>query len=267
MKVYVVGIGMTNFEKPGRRGDFDYPVMALEATRSALADAKLVYSDVERAFVGYCYGESCCGQKSLYQLGMTGIPIVNVNNNCATGSSALYLAHEMVAGSRSDCVLALGFEKMERGSLGSKWDDRANPAEDLIASMVEKYGFESGPPTAQLFGNAGREHMSKYGTKPSHFAKIAHKNHLHSTKNPRSQFRDEYSLEQIESSKCIHDPLTKLQCCPTSDGAAAAVVVSERFLRMRPDLREAAVEIMSIALTTDLPSTFNGSAMNLVGYE
>ena len=141
MKVYVVGIGMTNFEKPGKReaeGRGDYPEMALEACQEAFYDANLEYANVEKAFVGYCYGESCCGQKALYQLGMTGIPIINVNNNCATGSSALYLAYEMVAGSRSDCVLALGFEKMEKGSLGAKYTDRPNPVENHLTAMIEK---------------------------------------------------------------------------------------------------------------------------------
>lgn len=99
--------------------------------------------------------------------------------------------------------------------------------------MAETRGFGKGPLTAQFFGNAGKEHMEKYGTKKEHLAKIAYKNHMHSVNNPYSQFRDEYTLEQILKSPTVFDPLTKLQCCPTSDGAACAIVASEAFVRKR----------------------------------
>ena len=112
-KTYVVGVGMTKFEKPGRRENFDYPDMAKEAVDKAMADSGLKYTDVEQACVGYVYGDSTCGQRALYPLGMTGIPVYNVNNNCATGSSALFLAHQLVGGGIANCVLALGFEKMQ----------------------------------------------------------------------------------------------------------------------------------------------------------
>jgi sterol carrier protein 2 len=264
MKVYVVGVGMTNFEKPGRRPDFDYPQMALEATSDALKDAGLHYRDVGQAYVGYAFGESTCGQRALYQLGMTGIPIVNVNNNCATGSSALFLAHEMIAGGRTHCALALGFEKMERGSLGPKWDDRTNPLDKHLEAMSQQWGFEAAPPACQLFGNAGKEHMKKYGSRPEHFGQIAMKNHLHSVNNPRSQFKDKYTLQQIMDSKTIHDPLTKLQCCPTSDGGAAVILVSEQLVISR-GLQDRAVLVAGISLTSDLPSCLAGDAIQLVG--
>merc|ERR1712179_696334 len=232
-KAYVVGVGMTKFEKPGRRENFDYPDMAKEAVENALTDAGLKYSDVEQACVGYVYGDSTCGQRALYPLGMTGIPVYNVNNNCATGSSALFLANQLVRGGLSDCVLALGFEKMQKGSLSATFSDRENPVQRHVEAMMQVRDLEAAPIAPQMFGNAGREHMEKYGTKPEHFAKIAWKNHKHSVNNPYSQFQDEYSMEQISGAPMVHQPLTKLQCCPTSDGGAAAVVVSEEFVKQR----------------------------------
>ncbi|EEB10353.1 Nonspecific lipid-transfer protein, putative [Pediculus humanus corporis] len=265
-RVYVVGVGMTKFEKPGRRSNFDYPDMTAEAVGKALKDANLQIRDVEAACVGYVYGDSTCGQRAIYEIGMTGIPIFNVNNNCSTGSSALMLAKLHVEAG-SDCVLALGFEKMERGSLTSKFNDRTNPMEKHVEKMATHFGFEpTAPVTAQMFGYAGREHMQKYGTKPEHFAKIAEKNHRHSANNPNSQFQDIYSLEQILQSPKIFDPLTKLQCCPTSDGAAAAIVCSENFV-VRHGLFEQAIEILGMEMVTDFPSSFAGSAMSLVGYD
>ena len=258
---------MTKFEKPGRREDFDYPDMAKESVTAALKDASLDYKEVEQACVGYVYGDSTCGQRALYPLGMTGIPVFNVNNNCATGSSALYLAQQMVVGGLSDCVLALGFEKMQKGSLSSVFGDRANPVQPMVEAMMKVRDLEAAPIAPQLFGNAGREHMQKYGTKPEHFAKIAHKNHKHSVNNPNSQFMDEYSMEQINGAPMVHEPLTKLHCCPTSDGSAAAVVVSERFVKER-GLEARAVEIVGMEMSTDFPSALEGeSCINAVGFD
>merc|ERR1711970_336725 len=266
-KAYVVGVGMTKFEKPGRRENFDYPDMAKEAVENALTDAGLKYSDVEQACVGYVYGDSTCGQRALYPLGMTGIPVYNVNNNCATGSSALFLANQLVAGGISDCVLALGFEKMQKGSLGAGYTDRANPVQKHVETMMDLREMEAGPITAQLFGNAGREHMELYGTRPDHFAKIAWKNHKHSVNNPCSQFQDEYSMEQISSAPMVHQPLTKLQCCPTSDGGAAALVVSEEFVKQR-GLESRAVEIVGMEMATDVPAALEGkSCIQAVGFD
>lgn len=266
-KVYVVGVGMTKFEKPGRRENFDYPDMAKEAGTKALEDAGLSYDAIEQACVGYVYGDSTCGQRALYQLGMTGIPVYNVNNNCATGSTALVMAKQLVEGGMADCVMALGFEKMQSGSLKATYEDRANPMENHVSMMIENFGFESGPVTAQMFGNAGREHMQKYGTTPEHFAKIAWKNHKHSTNNPYSQFQEYYTLEQIQASPKVHDPLTKLQCCPTSDGSAAAILCSEDFVR-KHNLESQAVEILAMEMATDLPSAFQDkSCIKMVGYD
>jgi len=264
-KSYIVGVGMTKFEKPGRREDFDYPDMAKEAVENALNDAGLKYTDVEQACVGYVYGDSTCGQRALYPLGMTGIPVYNVNNNCATGSSALFLANQLVTGGISDCVLALGFEKMQKGSLSATFSDRAQPVQKHVEAMMNVRDLESAPIAPQLFGNAGREHMEKYGTKPEHFAKIAWKNHKHSVNNPCSQFQDEYSMEQINGAPMVHQPLTKLHCCPTSDGGAAALVVSEEFVKKR-GLEARAVEIVGMEMATDVPTALEGkSCIQVVG--
>lgn len=264
-KVYVVGVGMTKFEKPGRREGWDYPQMAEEAATKALDDCGIPYGEVEQACVGYVYGESTSGQRAVYGLGLTGIPVYNVNNNCSTGSTALFMAKQLIEGGSADVVLALGFEKMARGSLGLTFNDRTIPMDRHMAAMVEMRGLEAGPPAAQIFGNAGREHMERYGTKPEHFAKIAQKNHLHSTRNPYSQFQDEYSLDQILEAPVVHAPLTKLQCCPTSDGGAAAVLCSAEAVA-RHGLQAKAVEIAAMAMTTDTEETFaSKSSIELVG--
>ncbi|GAA6222502.1 non-specific lipid-transfer protein [Lates japonicus] len=267
-RVFVIGVGMTKFDKPGAGDNSDYPDMAKEAGQKALADAGIPYSAIEQACVGYVYGDSTCGQRAIYHsLGLTGIPIINVNNNCSTGSTALFMARQLVQGGLADCVLALGFEKMERGSLSSKFMDRTNPMDKHMEVMINRYGMVAAPAAPQMFGNAGREHMEKYGTKPEHFAKIAWKNHKHSTNNPYSQFQDEYSLEQVMNSRKVFDFLTLLQCCPTSDGAGAAVLASEAFVRNH-HLENQAVEILAQEMVTDLTSTFEeNSCIKMVGYD
>ncbi len=263
-KVFVAGVGMTKFEKPFSR-EWDYPDMATEAGQKALADAGISYDEVEQACVGYCYGDSTCGQRAVYELGLTGIPIYNVNNNCATGSTALFMAKQLVEGGISECVLALGFEKMEKGSLGIKYTDRANPMEWHGKLMVELRGIAPAPAAPQMFGNAGREHMERYGTTALQFAKIGYKNHKHSVNNPYSQFQQEYSLEDILNAPMIYEPLTKFQCCPTSDGSGAAIVCSEDFVR-KHGLEHQAVQILAQAMATDFPSTFQDkSCIKMVG--
>jgi acetyl-CoA acetyltransferase len=265
-RTFVIGVGMTKFDKPGTK-EGDYPDWAKEAGEKALADAGVPYDTVEQAYAGYCYGDSTCGQRALYGLGLTGIPVLNVNNNCSTGSSALYLARQAVKGGIADCALALGFEKMEMGSLGVKYTDRTNPIDKHAMAMFEVREPEQSPPAPQMFGNAGREHIEKYGSQADHYAWIGWKNHKHSVNNPFAQFQDEYSMEDIKAAKVIHEPLTKLQCSPTSDGSAAAVVASERFVEEH-GLWDQAVEIAGQAMVTDMSSTFDeGSCIKIVGYD
>jgi sterol carrier protein 2 len=253
-KAFVVGVGATKFDKP--RGERDYPELALEATSKALLDASLTYDDVQTAACGYVYGDSTCGQRALYQLGMTGIPIVNVNNNCSTGSSAFVHAANAIMAGQADCALALGFEKMAPGSLGSAWNDRANPMEGTTAQLFEIEGEkeyaeeEFGPFAARIFAAAGLEYMEKYGAKPEHIAKISSKNHQHSVKNPYAQFRTAQSPEQVLKSRKITRDITLPMCSPTSDGAAAAIVVSEDFVKQH-NLQDRAIELAGLGVATD----------------
>ncbi|HUA10964.1 MAG TPA: lipid-transfer protein [Solirubrobacteraceae bacterium] len=266
-RTFVVGVGMTPFSKPGTK-DGDYPDWAREAGEAALADAGVDYGLIEHAFAGYVYGDSTAGERAVYELGLTGIPIINVNNNCSTGSTALYLARQFVRSGAAECVLALGFEKMQRGSLAAGYADRANPMERHLGRMLELRDPEQSPMAPQMFGNAGRDHMDRYGSQPEHFAWIGWKNHRHSTNNPYAQFQQEYSLDEIKAAPMIHEPLTKLQCSPTSDGSAAAIIASERFVDEH-DLWATAVEIVGQAMTTDLPSSFDEDAdcITIVGYD
>ncbi len=263
-RTYIVGVGMTKFEKPGTKGG-DYPDWAQEAATRALADAGITYDRVDQVYAGYCYGDSTAGQRAVYRLGETGVPIVNVNNNCSTGSSALFLARQAVRGGGGDCALVVGFEKMERGSLGMKYTDRTSPLDRHVAAISERHGWQDVPLTPQMYGCAGREHMERYGSEPRHFAWIGAKNHRHSVNNPYAQFQREFSLEEVEEAREIFAPLTMLQCSPTSDGSAAAVVANERFVDAH-DLWKQAIEITGQALVTDMRSSFDGtSAIATVG--
>jgi acetyl-CoA acyltransferase len=265
-KVYVIGVGMTKFEKPGRREGWDYPAMAKESGTNALNDAGVGFEAVEQAYAGFCYGESCSGHRAVYELGLTGIPVFNVNSNCSTGSSALFLAAQAIRGGVADCTLALGFEKMKAGSLGTMYDDRVQPMQQHLLSMAELRELYF-PPAPWMFGAAGLEHNEKYGSTIDHFVKIAAKNHRHSVNNPYAQFQDEYSLDEIRADKMIYPAaeLTRTMCSPTSDGSGAAVLVSEDFVD-KHGLAARAVEIVAQALVTDVPGTFDsGSLATLVG--
>lgn len=265
-KVYVVGVGMTNFVKPSTGGD--YPDFGKEAVLEALADARIKYDDIQQAVCGYVFGDSTCGQRVLYQVGMTGIPIYNVNNNCSTGSNALFLSKQLIEGGMCDVALAVGFEKMAPGALGGgHFDDRTNPMDRHTLKMAEIADLTGAPITAQYFGNAAIEHMKKYGTTELHLAKIAAKNHRHGVKNPRAQGKREYTVEEILNSRKIYGPLTKLECCPTSDGAGAAVLMSEEAV-IRYGLQDKAVEIIGMEMATDTPALFEqNSLMKVAGYD
>ena len=263
-KVNVIGVGMVPFQKPGKSEE--YHVMATKAGTAALADAKVPYNEVQQAFAGYVYGDSTCGQRAVYQLGLTGIPVFNVNNNCSTGSSALMLGAQAVAGGMAECVLVVGFEQMEAGALKAKWDDRANPLDKFVGVMNEEQGFTSAPPAAQMFGGAGREYRWKYGTKKETFGKIAEKARKHASKNPYALFKETYSLDEIMASPEVFDPLTRYQCCPPTCGAAAAVLASDDFAKKHNISNP--VYIAGQVMTTDFPSSFEEHSMiKMVGYD
>jgi acetyl-CoA acyltransferase len=264
-KVFVVGVGMTKFDKPGTK-EGDYPDWAREAGQRALADAGIAYTEVQQAYVGYVYGESCSGHRAAYELGMSGIPVFNVNSNCSTGSSALFLAAQAIRGGLADCTLALGFEKMQPGSLGATYDDREQPMMRHIQLLAEISEVRF-PPAPWMFGAAGREHMRNHGSEPEHFARIGEKNHRHSTGNPYAQFQVQYTLDEILDAPEIYAPLTKLQCSPTSDGSAAAILAGEEFVD-RHGLAGRAVEIVGQAATSDFDSSLSTrTAKDVVGYD
>ncbi|TBU64639.1 thiolase-like protein [Dichomitus squalens] len=268
-RTFIIGVGCTAFIKP--RGLRTTEEMGLEAATKALLDAGITYDAVQAAYVGYCYGDSTAGQRALYQLGMTGIPITNVNNNCSTGSTALYNANTLVKSGLYDCALALGFERMARGSLGSNFPDREPPTAVFNTASIEleetlSSGKNHGPGAPRMFSNGGQEYFDKFGGNINHLAQIASKNHKHSVNNPYSQFRDGWSVEQVLAAPKITEQLTKFMCSPTSDGGACCIVASEDFVHQH-GLENQAIEIVSQALTTDDPSTFETrSAMNVVGY-
>ncbi|GAA5823695.1 hypothetical protein JCM11251_000729 [Rhodosporidiobolus azoricus] len=264
-KAYIVGVGSTKFQKP--RGLVDYPELAVEAATKALLDAGLNYDDMEQAFAGYVYGDSTCGQRALYALGMTGIPILNVNNNCSTGSSALWLARQAVEYGISECVMALGFEKMAPGSLGNAFSDREAPLSKTVGLMQDMELFTTGPFAAQIFGNAADEYCKKNGSTWDHVAAIASKSHNHSRNNPYAQFQDPMTVEEVLKDKKVTKDLTRSMCCPTSDGAACAIVCSESFLRVH-GLENQAIEIVAQAHTTDSSKLFEDrSAVELAGMD
>ncbi|RVE53837.1 hypothetical protein evm_001499 [Chilo suppressalis] len=263
--VFVVGVGMTNFVKPNTGGD--YPEFAKQAALDAIKDAGIKYENIEQCVCAYASGDSTSGQRVVYQIGMTGIPIHNVNNNCATGSSALFLAKQLIEGNIADIIMVLGFEKMRQGPLRGNFTDRSAPLEKHIAKMKEMTKILPGPMTPQYFGNAGLEHMKKYGTTELHIAKVAAKNHRHGARNPRAQSKRAYNVDEILQSRKIYGPLTKLECCPTSDGAGAAILMSEEAV-MKFGLQQKAVQILGMEMATDTPSLFREkSFIKLVGYD
>ncbi|MCY1073495.1 lipid-transfer protein [Archangium lansingense] len=262
-RVNVIGVGMVKFAKPGASEEYD--VMASKAAQAAIKDAGISYGDIQQAYTGYVFGDSTCGQRAVYSVGLTGIPVINVNNNCSTGSTALYLARQAVEGGMAECVLALGFEKMEKGALASKFDDRANPLERHVDTMNRAQGMNQSPFAAQMFGGAGREYRWKYGTRRETFAKISEKARKHASKNPFALFTQTLSVEEILASDEVFDPLTRFQCCPPTCGAAAAIVCSDEFARKLGHSNP--VYIAAQSMTTDMPSSFGDSMIKMVGFD
>ncbi|WP_329204654.1 lipid-transfer protein [Streptomyces sp. NBC_00683] len=264
--VHVVGVGMIPFMKPGASDTYD--VMGERAARTALADAGIGYELVQQAYVGYVYGDSTSGQAAIYGLGTTGIPVINVNNNCSTGSTALWLARQAVASGAAECVIAVGFEQMQRGALKGHWDDRPSAMSRGHEKMRELQGVDPlAPGAAQLFGGAGQAYMDKYGITNQAFARIAVKSRTHAANNPYAVFRDPLTVEEVLASPHVYGPLTRLMCCPPTCGAAAAVIASEDFARrhgLNTDVRIAAQ-----ALTTDVDSAFaeDTDMMRVIGYD
>ncbi|HYE50925.1 MAG TPA: lipid-transfer protein [Azospirillaceae bacterium] len=257
-RVVIAGVGMTPFVKPGQGAPYD--ALGEEAARMALADAGIGYGDVQQAYAGWVYGDSTAGQKALYRLGMTGIPIVNVNNNCSTGSTALFLARQAVEAGAADCVLALGFEQMAPGALQTVFADRPAPLADFVAAAEEKYeGADRVPMAVKLFAGAGYEYQQRYGAATETFARVRAKASRHAVHNERAIFRRPLSVQEVMDSPRLFLNLGRLDCCPPTCGAAAALVVSDAFAARRGLRRDVAV--LGQAMVTDLPTTFGGGDM------
>lgn len=258
-KVIVAGVGMIPFSKPGQSPT--YVEMGAAALRAALADAGVDYSAVQAAYAGYVYGDSTSGQSAIYEVGQSGIPIFNVNNNCSSGSSALYLARTAIETGQADIALALGFEQMQAGALKSYWDDRPvtrarfrHVLEDLTMDAADL------PQAIRTFGGAGREHMQKYGTSLEAFAAIRAKASRHASNNPFAVFRKVVTTEDVLNDTVLWPGvMTRLMACPPTCGAAAAILVSEEYA-VRNGLR-ADVRIVEQVLTTDEAISFNPPSM------
>ncbi len=264
-RVFVSGVGMIPFVKPGASASYD--VMGEQAGRLALSDAGIDYADLQQLYAGYVYGDSTSGQKASYRLGMTGIPVINVNNNCSTGSTALFLARQAIASGAADCVLALGFEQMAPGALGTVFKDRPSPFDDFDRETDQLVGMPEIPLALRYFGGAGLSHMKKYGTRLETFASIRAKASRHAANNPLALFRKPVSVEEVMNAPALWPGvMTRLMACPPTCGAAAAVLVSEDFARSKGLRRD--VHIAAQAMTTDGPSTFGAHDMiRLVGFD
>jgi acetyl-CoA acetyltransferase len=258
-KAIVAGVGMIPFAKPGQSQS--YTQMGAEAARRALADAGLSYDVVQEAYVGYVYGDSTSGQTALYEVGMTGIPVVNVNNNCSTGSTALYLARKAIASGDADCVLALGFEQMQAGALKAQYTDRPPTRERFLPVLQGLTADMDGMPQAlRTFGGAGREYMARYGCSMETFAAVRAKASRHAANNPLALFRSVVTTEEVMADKVLlPGVMTRLMACPPTCGAAAALLVSERFAKkhgLRTD-----VQILAQSMTTDPVESFEPPSM------
>lgn len=259
----IAGVGMTAFRRPSE--GVGYETLAREAVLAALADAGLDIADCQQIYAGWAYGDTTSGQRALDGVGLTGAPIFNVNNACASGSSAAFLARQAVASGAVECALAFGFEQMPSGALELFFSDRANVLSRHIAVSDRILGPSDDPMTPKVFAAAGREHMERDGISPESYAKIAVKARRHAANNPKAIFREPLSVEQVLHSREIIPPLTKFQCCPPSSGAAAVVICSEDFAERRGIAR--AVAIRGMALATDTPASFSGSAISMVGFD
>ncbi|WP_372884538.1 lipid-transfer protein [Shimia sp.] len=261
----VAGVGMIKFAKPGASDSYDQ--MGAAAVRDALKDAGLSYDDIQQAYAGYVYGDSTCGQKALYHVGMTGIPVINVNNNCSTGSTALFMARQAIESGAADCVLAVGFEQMQPGALTSHWTDRPTPFDDFDTATDDLVGNGQVPLALRYFGGAGKSHMEKYGTTLTEFARIRAKASRHAVNNPLALFNREVSEDEVLAAPMMWEGvMTRLMACPPTCGGAAAILCSESFAKKHGI--PTTVSIKAQAMVTDFASTFDAhDMMQVVGYD
>lgn len=229
-KTYVVGVGMTPFNSPKKSASLssdpesDYFDLAVEAGVKALLDAGITYDEVDQGFGCYVFGDSTCGQRVFYSLGMTGIPIVNVNNYCSAGSAGLWLANQAIKSGAAGCAMVVGFDKMYPGALPQIFKDRTNPLSrilDLSKTQIPEADRNKPSPgwTPQLYANAQAEYLEKYGPAGAErrdFAQITAVNRSHGVRNPYSQLSKAVTAQDVLDSPAVSGDITRLQCCPSS---------------------------------------------------
>lgn len=240
--VVIAGVGMIPFKKPGRSDPYD--VMGAAAAHAALADAGIDYGHVQQAYASYVYGDSCSGQAALYNVGINGVPIVNVNNNCSSGSTAFALAAQAVQGGAIDCALAVGFEQMVPGALDLVFPDRISPIHRHNGAVADLMRYSEAerklPPAIQLFGCQVDQLKARYGVSERSLARVAVKARRHAANSPYAIFREPLTEEEVLASPLVFRGLRKLFACPPSCGAASVIVCSEGFARthgIRADVR------------------------------
>ncbi|HEY0686137.1 MAG TPA: lipid-transfer protein [Steroidobacter sp.] len=262
--VLIAGVGMIPFTKPGTGASYDE--MGNQAIQRALTDAGIGYPQIEQAYASFVFGDSCSGQRVIYKAGMTGIPIVNVNNNCSSGSTALFLARQAVESGAVECALAVGFEQMNPGALGATYTDRINPLADFDSVCAELVEADL-PPALRYYTGAGLSHMQKYGTTFEDFARVRAKASRHAANNPLAIFRKVMTTQDVLDAQVMWPGvMTRPMACPPSCGAAAAVVVSREFAKRHK--LDPKVRIAAQAMTTDTPVTFESRDMiDVVGSE
>jgi acetyl-CoA C-acetyltransferase len=241
-KVVVAGVGMIPFKKPGHSDPYD--VMGGKAVHEALKDAGIEYGQIKQAYAGYVYGDSCSGQAVLYRVGISGIPIVNVNNNCASGSTAFALAVQSVKSGMTDCALAVGFEQMAPGAIDVVFGDRPNPVmrhilavDDLMHLTEEERKV---PPAIRMFACQVDLLKERFGVSDRALARIAVKARRHAANSPYAIFRNPITENDVLASPLLFRGLHKLYACPPSCGAASVIVCNQRFAKrhgIRADVR------------------------------
>ena len=262
-KVIIAGVGMVPFKKPGQSDPYD--IMGQNAARAALQDAGISYGMIEQAYCGYVYGDSCAGQAALYHVDINGIPIFNVNNNCASGSSAFALATQAVESGAVDCALALGFEQMMPGAIDMMFPDRTSPLqrhEEAVARAMNLSEEERAAPPAVAMFAAQVDAMLQTGVTEQTMAAISCKARQHAVHNPNAIFRDPLTVDEVLATPPVFRNLRKLYACPPSCGAAAVIVCNEAFGRthgIRSD-----VSLIGKGWCSDKKQYFNGSVMDVM---
>lgn len=262
-KVVIAGVGMVPFRKPGQSDSYD--LMGANAAREALQDAGIAYALIEQAYASYVYADSCAGQAALYHLGINGVPIFNVNNNCASGSSAFALAAQAVESGAVDCALAVGFEQMEPGALDMLFPGKTSPIArhaDAIARRMQLSAAErEAPPALCMFG-AQVDALLDAGVSEETLAAITVKARRHAADNPNAIFRTPVSIEEILAAPPLFRRLRKLYACPPSCGAAAVVVCSESFARVHGIRSD--VALIGKGWCSDRNPYFHGSILDVM---